>query len=119
MAQILLSVEDDVLKLLLDRALAHAASLEDVINEILLRATAIPVPAQLDFSKALAAAIEKAAERPSAEDFLLEDLFSKEEWALVPTPKVFGREFRKRVEQQGIAAHTGRTISNRAVYRRS
>jgi len=118
MPQLFLSIEEEVLQRLLERALKYAVPLEDQINEILARATATPPPQQMDFSNALATAVGRAAERPSAEEFLLENLFSPEEWRLIPTPKVLGREFRKEVERQGIAVHTGRTASNKAIYRR-
>ena len=62
-------------------------------------------------------AVERARALPAGHEFKLQDLFSKDEWKQIPSPTVFGREFRKEVEP-ALAIHVRKTPQNQAIYER-
>lgn len=73
-------------------------------------AAQVPAPAKrrtgVKHSPQFAEAINRAKAVPSGEVFTLAKLFVNE-WRTLPSPRVFGRLFRKAIERQGIARHAG------------
>lgn len=57
-------------------------------------------------SPILVEAVERAKSVPTGEKFSLANLFI-DDWHLLPSPRVFGRMFKRAVESQGIAKHKG------------
>lgn len=69
-----------------------------------------PAPARrrtgVKYTPQFAEALKRAKTVPAGEEFTLAKLFVNE-WRTLPSPRVFGRLFRKAIERQGIAKHVG------------
>ncbi len=68
-----------------------------------------------------AVAVKRALEKNPGEEFLLEDLFTDAEWKLIPSHSLFGREFKKALEENhpGEARLDRKNTQNKAVYLRT
>lgn len=78
-----------------------------------------PSSTRQDRQSFLDAAVERAKALKPGAKFTLESLMQRE-WDLIPSRRAFGLEFKRRVETEGIALHTGRdNTANMASYTRS
>lgn len=118
MVTLLINLEDRHLQRLLTDAIAANVSLDEHIKQLLsLEADASPSEKSRSTEDMLSLAIERAKKMSPQTEFKLQQLFSTEEWTNV-SPTVFGRDFRKAVESQGIARHLGKDPQNKARYER-
>jgi hypothetical protein len=120
MATLLLSLNDDLLHRLLAEASSANLGLEDHIRKVL--EGIIDMPERLAPSDMLQQAIERAKAKAPGEEFTLQALFpNAAEWEQIPKPRVFGRVFRQALESTNprIAVHIGKTVTNKAIYKRN
>lgn len=117
MATMLIALNEATLHHLLVDARAQGVRLEDHIEKILGRVAKGHGPATMTMEAALKLALERARQkRTSGARFSPQDLFDHAEWSRIPSRTVFGRKFRKAVEEAQVAKHVGKTAQNQAIY---
>jgi hypothetical protein len=117
MATLLISIDEPLLRHLVDGACASNISLEEQIQKVLIGAEG---PQLMTSEEGLAIALARAQAKNTGEEFTLEDLFSDDEWDQIPSRRVFGRQFRQAIESTmpPVARHDHKTATNKAVYQR-
>jgi hypothetical protein len=118
---VVISVTESVLQHAIAEALANHRSLEEQICAALMSnsqtSVAESAAAKQDW---LATALARTRAKSPGDEFMLEDLFTDDEWNSIPTHSVFGREFKKALEknQPQEARFDRKTATNKAVYLR-
>jgi hypothetical protein len=82
-------------------------------NPLARPSTRLGIAETMDIAIAGATAFEKDKE------FLLRDTMPREVWVIVENTRAAGHQFKRRIEQAGVATWIGKTESNHAVYRRN
>ncbi|MDM0052017.1 DUF1413 domain-containing protein [Variovorax sp. J22R115] len=122
MISVSISLEDDLAMMALAQARSEGLDIGEfvisAVRKALDGASASQGHASASPEHWLDEAVQRAKRVAHAAEFKLQDLFSKDEWKNIPSPTVFGREFRKTAEQQGLATHVGKTPANQAIYKR-
>jgi hypothetical protein len=120
MISVVVAIGEAELKHGLAAALARNQTFDQYINGLLMTShQPQPFAASVVASEEwLTVAQARARARNPGDEFLLEDLFSDEEWELIPTHSVFGREFKKALEKSEPreARFERKTATNKAVY---
>lgn len=106
--------DEQLIRDLLNLAQAQDKKLNDVMHDALRS----HLQSQTTDEELLAKAIERVTQLPNGEVFVLKDLIH-DVWDQIEIPRVFGRDFRAKVEGLGLAIHTGTTSSNKAQYKRT
>ncbi|NMO15245.1 DUF1413 domain-containing protein [Pyxidicoccus fallax] len=119
MLQLALTLDADLAMAALEQAREAELDLDafvvEKLRQVLVGAAAAPIGRGNE--EWLTKAVERARAVPVGQEFKLQDLFSKDEWKQIPSPTVFGREFRKEVEPD-LAIHVRKTPQNQAIYER-
>lgn len=132
MAKITISINDETLVYVLNKAIEGGVSLDDVINEMLkeqLNADDTQGVTALPMSE-LEEAMNRAKKLPQGSLFTLNAansestrLFSVSEWEQLSSvenfrPTSFGKKFRTAVTSQGLAKQLRKTPDNKQIYER-
>lgn len=124
MAQIILTLDDNILSRVLLEAIEQESTLEDYLSDAIAQVLEIPVEkkAVVDIERIIETALHIAATKQVGDEFLLSDVCGVDDWASMGggERKQLGKGFRKAVENRAshIAVFMKRTTGNKAVYKR-
>jgi len=116
MANLNIEIDDGVLMKLLNAASNSGESLEAYLERILAKDQEDDVGVNLE--DALVLALDLAKKLEPGTEFTLQELFG-EDWGNVSSPRWVGRKFRTEIEQAGTAQFISKTVTNKAINRRS
>lgn len=119
MTTLILELSDALVHRHLEAAMAAGVTLDEHLEEVLSKEAAPAGAATIGWEEAVALAVTRAKERSKAQgEFIVQDLFTDDEWTAVESPRWVGRRFGELVEKEKIATRCGTTPGNKAVYRR-
>jgi len=125
MATVTISLADSTLGAALTAALQQNMTLEAFIesairNAVSSAATPFQPRPPVNLETVLNDAVSLARSKAQGDKFLLKDLCDPQAWVCLSAGdrKVFGKRFRKVVEDKGIAEHWKKSSSNQAIYLR-
>lgn len=116
MITVQLPLDEETLSLLLNSPNKPEEGLITYIQDILYQH--ISQESEVEFpdqDQLLKKALKMAEDLEKGTQFIFHSLF-EEHWSKVKQPRVFGRTFRKKVEEMGIAKHHSKTSDNKAIY---
>lgn len=120
MTTLIVELSDALVHRHLEAAMAAGVSLDEHLEQVLAKEAAPPGAASIGWEEAVAIAMTRAKDWEKAKgDFIVQDLFSAEEWTTVESPRWVGRRFGELVEKERVATRCGTTPGNKAVYRRA
>lgn len=121
MFQITLDLDTDLAQEVIERSKAKGEDVRSFLVGLVIDALNArhPIKPKLSSPKQrMDDAVDRAfALKPGAR-FKLQDLYDKDDWATIPSPTNFGRQFKQEVEKANVARYVGKNSANQAIYER-
>lgn len=121
MFQITLDLDPDLAHEVIERARAKGEDVRSFLVELVADGLNARYPVKrkaMSPKQRMDDAVDRAfALKPGAR-FKLQDLYDKDDWATIPSPTNFGRQFKQEVEKAGVARYVGKNSANQAIYER-